>query len=81
MNKERRERLSAVEFTVDNAIEQIQELIDEEQAAHDSLPQSLMDSELATTMEEAIDNMEELVDKLEAVSKDIDRIAGLDKPE
>lgn len=81
MNKERRERLSAVEFTIDNAIEQIQELIDEEQAAHDNLPESLMDSELEKTMEDAIDDMEELVGQLEVVSKDIDRIAGLDKPQ
>ena len=81
MNKERRERLSAVEFTVDNAIEQIQELIDEEQAARDGLPESLMDSELGMTMEDAIDDMEKLVDQLEVVSKGIDRVAGLGKPQ
>lgn len=44
MNKERRESLAEVESTIDEAIEQILDIIDEEQDSFDNLPDSLQSS-------------------------------------
>lgn len=64
MNKDRRERLADVESTIEEAVDQIQDLIDEEQEAIDNLPDSLQESARAMVMSEAIEDMEDLIDKL-----------------
>ena len=65
MNKERRERLSEVTTTIEEARDQIQDIIDEEQDAVDNLPDSLQDSDRACKMMDAISDMGELIDKLD----------------
>lgn len=42
--------------------EWIEELLDAEEEAHDNLPESRQESEVAGKMEEAIDNLEEAMD-------------------
>lgn len=71
MNKERRERLECVNTTVDEAMEQIQEVIDDEQEAFDGLPESLQGSELGSGMIDAIGDMEWLIDKLNSFENDL----------
>lgn len=65
MNKERRERLSEVATTIEEARDQIQEIIDEEQDAYDNLPPSLQDAERGLFMQDAIEALEELDSELD----------------
>ena len=74
MNKERRDMLSDVETTVDDAIGQIQDVVLDELDALYNLPDSLQDSDRGARMQEAVDDMEELVDKLEKVNEAIDAV-------
>ncbi len=76
MNKERREMLMDAEGVIEEAIGLIQDVIDEEQTAYDSLPDSLVDSERGQDMCDAIDDMGDLVDSLEDVGKKLRIIIG-----
>lgn len=65
MNKDRRNALAEVESTIDEAIGQIQDVIDEEADALDGLPESLQDSDRAMAMNDAIEDMESLIGVLD----------------
>ena len=81
MNKERRERLSEVATTIEEARDQIQEIIDEEQDAVDNLPDSLQDSERAYKMMDAISDMGELIDKLDGFEKELEGVVQKYSPQ
>lgn len=71
MNKERKERLAEVETTIDDAIDQIQYIVDEEQEAIDNLPVSFQDSDRAMSMYDAINGMEGLITTLEGARNEL----------
>ena len=80
MNKERKERLAEVETTIEDAIDQIQYIVDEEQEAIDNLPDSLQDSQRVMSMYDAIDNMEGLITTLEGARSELgDVLVSFDK--
>ncbi len=81
MNKERRERLSEVATTIEEARGQIQGIIDEEQDAVDNLPDSLQDSDRACKMMDAISDMGELIDKLDDFEKNLDEVVKKCSPQ
>lgn len=61
MNKDRRAKLQ-------NAIDLIEDVIDEEQDAYDNMPENLQYSEKGEKMDEGIDSLETAKDILEEVN-------------
>jgi hypothetical protein len=81
MNKDRRDRLSEVTSTIEEAKDQIQEIIDEEQDALDNLPDSLQDSERGLKMCDAINDMENLIGALDGFNTNLDGIVKKYSPQ
>lgn len=65
MNKARRKRLEDIIDKLDDIKSEIESIREEEQEAYDNIPDNLNDSEMATTMEENIDNLDEVLLNLE----------------
>ena len=74
MNKERRNRLSEISDLVGDAIDQLEEIMEEEQEALDSLPESLQSSSKGEAMDEAITSMQDIMDELTTIQTDIDEL-------
>ena len=79
MNKDRRDRLSEVTSTIEEAKDQIQEIIDED--ALDNLPDSLQDSERGLKMCDAINDMENLIGALDGFNTNLDGIVKKYSPQ
>ena len=71
MNKVRKQGLLEVTDVLDDAVNAIQDIIDEEQESFDNLPPGLQDSERGAKMEDAITFMEGLVSDIEKVEQKI----------
>ena len=74
MNKARRTRLQEVIAKLEEldslrceAMEMLSEVIDEEQEAHDNMPESVQYSEKGEQMQEYIDSMQSVYDDLDSV--------------
>lgn len=74
MNKERRNRLSEISDLVGDAIDQLEEIMEEEQEALDNLPESLQSSSKGEAMDEAITSMQDIMDELTTIQTDIDEL-------
>lgn len=61
MNNARRKQIRDVKFTIQFAAEKLEWLKQQEEEAHDNLPESLMDTDKALDMEENIEIMEEVI--------------------
>lgn len=70
MNKDRRKRLEQCIEALQGVSADIEAIMDEEQEAHDNLPDSLQDSEQGERMQEAIDGMQEAIDNIESCVTD-----------
>lgn len=65
MNKTRRKWLENIIDKLDDIKSEIESIREEEQDAYDNIPENLNDSEMATTMEENLDNLDEVLSNLE----------------
>ena len=65
MNKARRKWLENIIDKLDDIKSEIESIREEEQESYDNIPENLNDSEMATTMEENIDNLDEVLSNLE----------------
>lgn len=64
MNNARRAKLELLNDRIQNIVEELQEICDEEQGAHDGLPDSLQSSAKGETMQNNVNCMEEAIDLL-----------------
>lgn len=65
MNKERRKAVAIVITRIEEARDRLLEILDDEQAAFDNLPESIQYSEKGEAMEEAVDQMDEAYGNLD----------------
>lgn len=65
MNIQRRKEISRIKETLEEAINDLQNVIDDEQAAFDNLPENLQESDRATEMQDYIDNLETAIGNIE----------------
>jgi len=75
MNRERRKKLQDAAKRIGHIVELIEEIRDEEQDAHDNLPESMIDGERGERMEEAIDHLEDAIADLESAVENIESAA------
>jgi methyl-accepting chemotaxis protein len=75
MNNQRRQELGEVNITLDEAIDQIESLIDDEQDSYDNLPEGLQASARGDKMQEAIDEMNNIISHIEEVKDHVSCIA------
>lgn len=73
MNKQRRERLLDAVVSLDEAIDIMQEVIDEEQEAYDNLPLSLQESSRGDDMMAAVAEIEGFCSEVSDISSKINR--------
>lgn len=74
MNKIRRKLLEEVSAKLDEARCMLEEVMNDEQDAFDSMPENLQGSERGEQMEEYIYNMQEGVDNLEEIVSNLEEI-------
>lgn len=74
MNKQRRKRLEEASKLIAKAQEIIEEVKDEEQEAHDNLPESIQYGEKGQQMEEYIDMLDEAYGQCDDLMSIIDEI-------
>ena len=65
MNKARRKELSRILELIDTARVALEQVLEDEQAAFDNMPESLQDSERGEIMSDGISAMEDLLYSLE----------------
>ncbi len=73
MNKERRDRLSDVIASLEEAKDLLEDVKADEQEAFDNMPEGLQSSERGSKMMDYIDIMEEAGDKIDKVCEFIDK--------
>ncbi len=76
MNKERRSRLEEVKEKIAEILCTIEEVRDDEEAAHENLPEPIQNGERGELMYDNVDAMQEIYDSLESLSNDIDELIG-----
>lgn len=76
MNKSRRSRLSDLQTRIEEIMTDLGEIRNEEQAAYESMPESIQYSERGDTMADAIDNMDEAVSLLEDIDSYLEEAKG-----
>lgn len=76
MNKERRNRLEEAKEKIAEILCTIEEVRDEEEAAYDNLPESILNGERGELMCNNVYELEEICDSLESLSNDIDKLIG-----
>lgn len=74
MNKIRRKQLEQISAKLDEARCMLEEVMNDEQDAFDSMPESLQGSERGEQMDEYIYNMQEGVDNLEDLVSTLEEI-------
>lgn len=74
MNKQRRKRLAEASALISKAQEIIESVKDDEQEAHDNLPDSIQYGEKGQQMEEYIDSLDEAYGQCEEAISVIDEI-------
>lgn len=67
MNNERRRKLKYVIDDIENVMSQLEEIKDEEQTAHDNLPENLWESDKASVMEDNIQALDDAINALDEV--------------
>jgi flagellar biosynthesis chaperone FliJ len=72
MNNPRRKRLQKIYDTIESALAELEEIMDEEQDYLDNIPENLQGSERYEKSEEIIDNLEGAVSNLEDVMDSIE---------
>lgn len=80
MNKDRREKLLEVLSTIDEARNQIQDIIDEENEAIDNLPESLQGSERVMKMVNGVEHIEPLIVLLDNFDEELRKVFDYLKP-
>lgn len=65
MNKQRRKKLESLAEQIRVVKDELEELRDEEQTAHDNLPDSFQEGEQGSRMESCIENLDEAIDDLD----------------
>lgn len=76
MNKERRYALTDIKGDIDNLRQRVEEVRDEEQEAHDNLPDCLQDGTPGQKMDDAIAALEEALGVLDQVDELLDTAAA-----
>lgn len=74
MNKERRERIIASLYLLQQACEIIAEVGDEEEEAFDNLPESIQESERGEKMQKYIDTIDEVLEAVDDVKDNLETI-------
>lgn len=64
MNKKRRSKLEMLYGQICDIVDRLRDILTEERDAFDNIPENLQDSELASSMDEAIDSIESACDSL-----------------
>lgn len=67
MNKERRKRIEALQEQIAGIALELEELMNEEQEAHDNLPESIQETESGERMQSAADALEEAYSSMDSV--------------
>ena len=68
MNDQRRKDIAAIVQILDSAKDELQNVLDEETEARDSIPENLQTSERYYVAEEAVTALEEAVDNIEDIT-------------
>ena len=76
MNKQRRKELEKVAYILGAARQLLEEVLDDEQAAFDNLPESIQDSERGEAMSDGIYSLEEMRGTLEEMDSTLCDIYG-----
>ena len=74
MNIQRRKEISRIKKTLEEAINDLQNVLDDEQAAFDNLPENLQESDRATEMQDYIDNLETAIGNIEEALDELTNI-------
>jgi len=72
MNKARREKLRAINDTIQNCMDDVEFLRDAEQEAMDNMPENMWDSERYEAMENAVGYLEDACTALDEAIQQID---------
>ena len=75
MNEKRRKRLREAVGHLERASEIVQDCKDEEQEAHDGLPEPIQWSERGEKMEEAVSAMEEAISLIDEATEKVNEVA------
>lgn len=70
----KKKRLSEVSNMIEDAIDEIADIMEEEQEAFDNLPKSLQSSSKGDKTQEYVDNMQGIMDDLTSRQTDIDNL-------
>ena len=76
MNERRRKRLREAIVHLEQASSLVQDCKDEEQRAHDALPEPIQWTERAEKMEEAVSNLEEAVSLIDEATGKVHEVSG-----
>lgn len=80
MNKDRRERLLDVTSVIEDAKNQIQDIIEEEVEAIDNMPESLQCTDRVMRMHDGISEIEKLITYLDAFNETLNKTVENLKP-
>lgn len=67
MNKERRRRIEEIVSALDDLKHDLENILDDEQTAFDSIPESLQQTERAESSQTAIDEMTDVISTIETI--------------
>lgn len=76
MNSSRRQRVSTIANSLDDIIILIEDIVDEEDAARDNVPENLRESRVYYAMEEAIENLNDAIDHLCSAQEYLDMVSS-----
>ena len=74
MNKDRRKRLHDIAKRLSAIRDEIEEVVTEEEDAHEALPENLSDSEQAENMQEAIELLNEHMDAIDSAAGALEEV-------
>jgi hypothetical protein len=74
MNRERRKKIMNIHDELENVVCKLNDILDDEQMAFDSMPEGLQSSQRGEDSEESIDNMSEAIEYIERAIEMLDDI-------
>lgn len=75
MNNDRRKRIEAVCSILEDARAELEALAEEEQEAHDNLPESIQSGEKGEAMDEAVSKLEDAASAVEDITMSLGEFA------
>ncbi len=74
MNRNRRKQISDIYNSLNEHVESLTFLMDEEQDAHDNLPESIQNGERGEQMQNYIDSIRTAIDNIESATGELEGI-------